>query len=565
MGKNRSKIMKNKMLLKIVLIMTVAFISTSAKALDWGVFEDYLGNSNKYALYKIINGIPIRYAILEEDIPALAQNNSSANNELNKLNTTLSGERRQRDLQKMIETSFGVWIGENSDTKTEINRRNQEFDDIKNLISKKINLQRVSDRKNADIIFIFIDERNMSKKCSNKEAAACIEVKREPKIVYLQNPYIDDGKPANQRWKEILSNSIHEVGHYLALGDQYEDFNDTSLVYSTSDRIGKNNSVMAAQNTINLQCDDIDGLINIIDITLAIINDGRFSARAQKGWASFCNGKPGFKDTFYRKAKVQNKAPVIRNGNAYNFNEEGSFTKKMKLFPFDFTDKEITYGEGVEKDLIYNVEDKKNTIDYAFYYEKENGKKQVKVYAFFNHNFDNPQSLIFERSSFAWNLIGYGKDKKSVNFTNNQCVITETNNTETTEYIFNENGKTFSKYVDTVSGETNKKGLFYDKKIYPFKITITETLRHPICTISFLRNNQFADAVQFTQTTFIKEGTPVFISEERSFTEDIARKINISHDDFINMAKGMCRTDIKSIKKYSDTCSIFFNADAYKY
>jgi hypothetical protein len=552
-------------LISFLIIAVIASVYTHA--LDWGVFDDYLGNSNKYALYKIINNIPIKYAILEEDIPAFVQNTSSKNTELNKLNTTLSGEQRQKGLQKIIEKSFNVWIGDTSDTRAEINKtgREQEFNDIKNLISKKIILQKVSDKKDADIVFVFIAKENITKKCSQKTAVACIQVRQEPKIVYLQNPYIEDRTSSDQRWKDILSDSIHEVGHYLALGDQYEDFNDTSLVYSTSDRIGKNNSIMAAQNTTNLQCDDIDGLINIIDITLAINNDGRFSNRATKGWASFCNGKSGFKDTFYRKAKVQNKAPVIRNGNAYNFNAEGSFTKKTKLFPFDFTDKEISYGEGFERDLVYNVEDKKNNISYAFYYERENGKKQVKVYAFFNNDFANPQPIIFERSSFSWDLIGYGKDKKSVNFTNNQCIITESNDKETTEYIFNENGKSFSKYVDTVSGEVNKKGLFYDKKIYPFKITITETLKHPVCTISFLKNNKFADALQFTQTTFIKEGTPILVSEERSFTEDIARKINMSHDDFINMSKGMCRTDIKTLKQYSDTCSIFFNADAYKY
>ena len=66
---------------------------------------------------------------------------------------------------------------------------------------------------------------------------------------------------------QSLSVLIHEIGHFFGFTDQYADFGDSSLVHSTFNRInGDWDSIMSGSLGIHLKCDDVDGMINLLDL-----------------------------------------------------------------------------------------------------------------------------------------------------------------------------------------------------------------------------------------------------------------------------------------------------------
>ncbi len=105
----------------------------------------------------------------------------------------------------------------------------------------------------------------------------------------------------------------HELGHTLGLGDLYKEAIGNSYnshLYSTHKYIPGPNTAAIMSREIGLTCDDMDGLINLLDHYYA---DTRLknSVRRQKGWLSLCDrniayayGLP-FTVTEQEKAKYQ--------------------------------------------------------------------------------------------------------------------------------------------------------------------------------------------------------------------------------------------------------------------
>ena len=314
-----------KKIICLSLFLTCALGLTFAKD-PWGVLNDYEENPTKYAMYKLIKRIPIKYAI-------------EINYQIKKTNTTKRNTDKiggkefdeesfeeilaqkqiqmqiQAELQSLIKFAFNTWL---HDTKNMIIRekREKEFADIMDILYRGVLLEKTNSGE-EDIVFNFVEEKEILNSCG-KKALACIFLNNRNPIKILLPPFVPND---TKKLKDLQSLTIHELGHYFALVDQYKDLGDSSLEYGgLSDRLYREDSIMATSLESALGCDDVDGFINIIDITLMKDKDPNlmknpnliieseevevWSDRAANGWASFCNGKEGYKDTFYKKGKA---------------------------------------------------------------------------------------------------------------------------------------------------------------------------------------------------------------------------------------------------------------------
>lgn len=354
----------------IFAMAALLFSALPACALRWGVFDDYIIRKDDYAMHKIINNIPIKYYFTEEISPSSDNNNQQLSQQLN---NTLSKEQRESDLQNIIKIAFNVWL---KDTKNIINMegRSQEFNDIMPILSGSVKMLRVNNKKEADLFISFTTKENQSIFCESQSADACFD-KRTRELVFV-NPFINNGTSLKERKQKILAITIHELGHYLGFTDQYMNLKNSDATYSTADRFGHADAVMAASYTQNLLCDDVDGFINLIDLTLALENNGKFSTRAQKGWASFCNDKSisdteiYYNDIFYKEAKVKNKQDYHSKDCLYSYNEEGNIDTMICPTPFNFYKKELSYNAS---NVITNTKD--SDFAYSYVYSNSEGEK----------------------------------------------------------------------------------------------------------------------------------------------------------------------------------------------
>ncbi len=359
---------KNKNLKIILTLLLLCFCFLPVNAFYWGVVDDYENDFEEYALYKVIKNEPINYYLEYSDTAQATKFDDTNSEEFRKkLIQQLSEEEKNAELQGLVQKGFDTWL---KDTKKMINAdgRTQEFADILPFLSRPtVKLKRVYNKNKADISIYFDNPKEIEKECSGR--SGCFLNK---KMIILTNPYFNSKDSYEDSKKIALSVITHEIGHYYALADQYEDTYDTSLVHSTFNRMYSDSidAIMGGSWNTVLSCDDVDGFINLIDLTLAIKNNKIFSARAKKGWASFCNGKKDsqgkkYQDEFYREAKLIKKPNYTRGYCLYKYDKDGNVAQENCMDPFDFTNNELFYS----KNDIDIRKDKKNQINYQYEYD----------------------------------------------------------------------------------------------------------------------------------------------------------------------------------------------------
>ena len=282
----------------------------------WGFWSDYKsGYDIMYGLNFALQNGKIFFLLKEE---GAAEKPTSVSNERlaqkNAVENELSKANRENELTKMISDAFKIWF---TDTAKAIrdSRRTDEFADILPILDRAVKTSRVSNHfeqytKDTFVMtlpqFYFTTQEKMRKICG--PAAAC---NIGDKVITV-NPYTKQKSAAYTR-DNIIFTLVHEIGHWYGLADQYKGADNSDSEYSTGDDRVKYNrtSIMAGGYFTHLTCDGIDGFINLIDFTLSKQKKNNFpgilkkgwSDRAKNGWASFCNGKEGYKNTYYKKAK----------------------------------------------------------------------------------------------------------------------------------------------------------------------------------------------------------------------------------------------------------------------
>lgn len=154
-------------------------------------------------------------------------------------------------------------------------RREQEFADVLPYLQRPLSIEVVRG-EDADMkVKVYATRKNMRKdvyKEDWKERIDCLGVYSQiEKFIAISKQH------SIRQPKEVL---LHEIGHSLGFADQYYRARwRADEVYSSNSL----DSIMNGEETSRLTCDDADGLINLIDLTLGLNRGG------EKGWISLCS------------------------------------------------------------------------------------------------------------------------------------------------------------------------------------------------------------------------------------------------------------------------------------
>ena len=524
----------------------------------WGALHDYNRNYNKYyGLGLALNTGGLVFSLIEEGTWQKPTNISNKDLAVkNKAENALNAAKREEELSNMINKAFRVWF---DDTKAEIEKthRQQEFKDIMQILNKSV--KPTKDKKDLELAkknnlpilhFLFTTENNMHKLCRAEWAAGCNIYHREGAEIVIVNPYTSQKSEYHSK-TQIYQTLIHEIGHYYGLSDQYKlSASNSDSEYSTEDRVRDYTSVMAAGNFNHLRCDDIDGFINLIDLTLSKQNNNKFSARAKNGWASFCNGKKGYKDTYYKDAKPVNKKT---DACVYDVDSNGKVGKKYcpKLWTFHRQQDKLTYGKN---DLITEKQDEK--FNYKYSYSKGKGNntinisltgKQNKTFTSAKKTFDGKQ---------AWELpqgyyVKIFPDKISYIYTdNNTCNLVN--------YTPFSDSKSYSlSFINNKLEEDYK----YSFNLANNVIVLDKhtTLAHPVCTVY---KEEF-EMIKFVGSAFGESMGKV--SKNKYILDRVAQSAGMTRDQLIDRLKTECKKDLHQsiIDNAKDLCGYFRKVDNY--
>ena len=229
-----------------------------------------------YAMDFLISRRPIRYAVSESVTPEQEQS------------FTDSIKKWPQETARIIRES----------------KRRSEFQDVLPIFQTKISLVRVDNAEKADV---FLD---IGAHVNCNDSVACF---REKGLLPYSQVLLTDQVTYPE------ATMLHEVGHFYGLGDQYDGgrLNNHDEYSSNVNREEK--AIMQGGRATNGQitCDDADGMINLLDLRRSKRNKGRFTWRANKGWASLCASS----DNVYQQART-----VTRTGDAYFTNGDSGST-----------------------------------------------------------------------------------------------------------------------------------------------------------------------------------------------------------------------------------------------
>ncbi len=288
--------------ISFVLAITLLAGIAHAKA-PWGIWRHPIQNGtlSVLAIDNLLDKRPIRYTV-SENITPKEENIFTANM-----------QKWPAETLRFIQKSG----------------RTQEFQDIIPILKRNVELQAVPLSTPPDIYVNIITNRE---DCGSSTAAGCFDIKGEENsyssILVLKDYRID-----------FEGITLHEIGHYFGLADQYTDalrnsHREYSSPVNTTDK-----AIMQGHLETNGQitCDDADGFINLLDLRYSQRNSGQFSKRAKKGWASLCPNSPNI----YKNAKTFNRPALgIREDDEISLiiteYKEGSFQQEGRVtFPDD--------------------------------------------------------------------------------------------------------------------------------------------------------------------------------------------------------------------------------------
>lgn len=528
----------------------------------WGILQNYDKSYNKeHGLNAALTTGRVFFTISEEGIVQKPINISDKTQiEKNKLENELNKSNRKKELSDMVTKAFQVWF---NDTKAAIEKagRTQEFSDIMLILDKSVKptskealISFAKENKIPILFFHFTTENNVYKSCCHGYGG-CAGCRRMAPLgingskIITVHPYINQ-KSSYFTKNQIYMTLIHEIGHYYGLADQYRvegvNSDNADKEYSTgNDRIKNYTSIMSAGNYTHLTCDDIDGFINLIDLTLSKQNNGKFSGRAQKGWASFCNGKSGYKNTFYKMAKPVS-AKDLNNPN-------NKPTSNSKVKPFTFYSSQHKYDFTYNKDNLMATK-KDEAYSYKYSYYKNNDTPTIKV------SVEGKEFSAFKKNNGAWEIpIGYEiKEERYntghyINVNGNQCNIVN--------YVPFSDNKSYS--------VSYKEGKLQPEYTYSvplggkiLELHKYETLGHPVCQV---KTQYDTDVIKLVGSTFDNIEGMAGVSKNQYILDDIATAEGKTRREIIDRLKTECRKTLHHsiTNNTQELCSYFKKVDNY--
>ena len=282
-------------------------------------------NYTHFGLYNMMQGVPIKYGY-----EVIAVQGAQPVTNKNEIKANISAQAAEENYINVIENGLKTWPTKVSEAIKQAGRA-EEFADVLAVFAR-FKTERVQTREEANVWFSFADVKYIRSTFETAQGCARTISTNNPIDIFISDPNLRDisNQPPGcfihgSAYDSAAYHAIHEAGHYYGMADQYSTVN-ASVVYSNSDRINRN-SIMGASYSPKLTCDDVDGLIKMADRTFYMKN-GRYSARDEKGWASFCND-----GTIYRYGKVLNRKPYLDCGILYRYDADGNVSSKERM-PF---------------------------------------------------------------------------------------------------------------------------------------------------------------------------------------------------------------------------------------
>ena len=529
----------------------------------WGVFDDYKKTyKNNYVLNGVLSADILPFYIEEHGAKEKPTNISDKKlAEKNALENTLNKANREKELSNLITEAFKVWF---NDTKKAIKdaHREDEFRDIMPILDKSVKTQRI-DKTLADhfnsIKFYFSNEQTMLSNCCSDIMIAtkkCEDIQgcanREHKIIYLINPYSTTSYYTKDYAKKVL---IHEIGHLYGLTDQYEDFGHSDVTHTTTDRFINGISVMGASLTSSLRCDDVDGFINLIDLT-RYLRDKKWSSRAQKGWASFCNGKGGvYHTTYYKEARVLNKKDYRNEGPqgdqcVYTYTAEGKVDKKYcpKLWSFARPKDQLTYGKN---GLLTNKKDEKFNYRYSYLVEDKNPTVKVTI-TNSGYQYTSTRKLLNGKKTWALPS-GY-----FVATRNDKYIQIDKQNCNIVNFIPFSDNKSYS--VNLVNDKIQSEYTYsFNLKNQLIDMRKSGSGENRVCTVSWIGS----EIVKLEKGFFSKELTDN--NKNKTYLTMLEERTNMTRDQLLERLKTECKKDLHQsiIDNSKALCNYFRKVDNY--
>lgn len=358
-------------------------------------------NYTMQGLYPIMQAKPIKYAY--RVIPsAQAQIFEATDDPLKK---QIAQQTAQNNYREIIENNLKAWPLQTAQFIKKAGRT-EEFADLLPLLDG-VKVEQVTSRDQADVIFTFSDMAYIHAAPGGKGACGLssdfslgrpVEINVLDPNLDISNSldicYYDRFKTAYDLTDRI---SLHEIGHYYALAEQY-DTSNASVLYSDSDRINRN-SIMGASYGKQLSCDDADGFIKIADRTFYKIN-GKYNARDNQGWQSFCND-----GTIYKQGKVQNRTPYFAKWKIYHYDEEGNISAVIDKFPFMIS-AEDTVVSDAQTGRIQKVTDRQHNvyIVYGYHLTDEHPSISAGLYSLTDNEEKLSREFYKNRSGNFWEI-----------------------------------------------------------------------------------------------------------------------------------------------------------------
>lgn len=249
----------------MILTLTGGLAHARMWGIEIGVPEEK--TFNIYAIDNLIDNRPIRYAVSEDVTP---------------------------EEEQIFKENILKWPAETLRFIRESGRK-REFLDIIPILERELVLQRVPLSAPPDIYLEIAEDVD----CNG--SAACLKLRSGDCFIEKENCAAIFVRVEDRASFPLLT--LHEIGHYFGLGDQYSLSRTNSHPEYSSDVDEEESAVMNHGNRITE--DDADGFINLLDLRLAQRRNDQFSARARKGWRSL---NPKSKNLYQNANTVTRKA-----------------------------------------------------------------------------------------------------------------------------------------------------------------------------------------------------------------------------------------------------------------
>ncbi len=289
-------------MMKVRLLLIFLLAGTCVFANEHGVLEDYVeslsGKSDKhYLMEKILSSDRRQPFYLKVAIDALNSNSEEI-----------------ESYQNLITENYNKWFSLTADAIYK-SKRAREFADILPLLMREIHVTFIKPYDTPDVSIMFWPKEKVQEVCN---ASACEDFAPDGGHII----YISTEKQQNDPQGNTL---LHEIGHSLGFSDQYLPIggqtgrNNADFVYSTP----KSQPSVMREPEKGFQCGDVDGMINLIDITRGQFHGG------SDGWRSFCK-RPKYR---YVRGKAEVKPYEIRRKGPAEFelvdNTQGGQTRHL--------------------------------------------------------------------------------------------------------------------------------------------------------------------------------------------------------------------------------------------